>query len=175
MADLFGSSPASGATFPAEGYRTHLFRAWGGGRRLCVIGQNPSKANAIVSDPTITRCVRRARDLRLDGLDMVNIFPLVTPYPDELFAHNDPLGLSHGIDADAAILEHATAAGMVIAAWGGDSRQTARVLHVRDLLAQRGVALHALGFTKGGSPRHPSRLAYSVMPEPWGRRALEEG
>lgn len=173
MADLFRSHPTSGATFPVEGYRTHLFRAWGAGRRLCVIGQNPSRANATLSDPTITRCAKRARDMGFDGLDMVNMYPLVTPYPDELFAHYDPLGLSHGIDADAAILERAVAAGMVIAAWGGDRRQTLRAVHVRDLLAQRGVILHALGFTKDGSPRHPSRLAYSVAPEPWGRRALE--
>ncbi|MFH1553548.1 MAG: DUF1643 domain-containing protein [Pseudomonadota bacterium] len=166
--NLFGHPDAgAGATFPIEGYRTHLYRSWGPGKRLCVIGQNPSRATAIISDGTITRCVSRARSMGFDGLDMVNLYPLVTPYPDELFAHPDPLGLAHGISADAAIMARAGIAGMVIAAWGGDRRQAARVEHVKALLSERGIAVHALGFTKDGSPRHPSRLAYSVQPEIW--------
>lgn len=164
MTDLF---TAAGATFPVAGYRTHLFRAWGEGPRLCVIGQNPSRADAERSDATVTRCCRRARNLGLAGLDMANIYPFVTPYPDEMFAGADPLGLAHGIDADAAILDVAARAGMVIAAWGGDRRQLARVQHVRKLLHDAGIAVHALGFTQDGSPRHPSRLAYAVQAELW--------
>lgn len=164
MTDLFTSADA---IFPADGYRTYLFRAWGEGPRLCVIGQNPSLADAVRSDATVTRCARRARMLGLDGLDMVNLFPFVTPYPDELFAAADPLGLTLGIDADAAIIDVAGRAGLVIAAWGGDRRQAARVAHVRRLLQAHGIEVHALGFTRDGSPRHPSRLAYAVPAVLW--------
>jgi len=165
MADLFLQASAE---FPAQAYRTLLSRWWDDGPRLCVCGQNPSLADRDRSDPTITRCVRRARDLGFAGLDMVNLYPLVTPYPDLMFAVPDALGVEYGIDADAVILDAARKAGMVIAAWGGDRRQAERATHVRRMLNQHGIPLYALGFTLDGAPRHPSRLAYSVQPEVWG-------
>ena len=42
-------------------FRYRLTRRWAAGPRIAFIGLNPSIANAEILDPTVTRCVRRAR------------------------------------------------------------------------------------------------------------------
>jgi hypothetical protein len=53
---------ASAALFDQDRrYRYALTRSWSSGPWACWLILNPSKANAMVNDPTVTRCVSRAR------------------------------------------------------------------------------------------------------------------
>lgn len=170
--DLFTPSaaePRTWATFRDDAagrrHRLVLGRQWSDAPPLVVIGMNPSFADAERSDPTVTRCVRRAERMGAGGLRMLNADTLVTPYPDVIFAL-PPVERCLPIN-DYVIQRECLGALMVIAAWGGDRRQAERTAHVRRKLADAGIPLFALGFTKHGHPRHPSRLGYDVQPVAW--------
>lgn len=152
--------------------RYALSRWWGDGPRLLVIGMNPSVADEVRDDATITRCMRRARDMGLDGLEMRNVFPFVATKPADLWARMlampDMELLGH-IRANSMAVTHATIqAGAVLVAWGTLPKE-ARPSAARmvDVLTSLGRPLLCLGTTRDGSPRHPSRLGYAVQPQPW--------
>ena len=67
----------------------------------------------------------------------------------------------------AALQEVALAAGLVLCGWGthGDLLGQGRL--VAENMRGQGVALHHLGLTKGGQPRHPLYVGYGVAPQLW--------
>jgi hypothetical protein len=136
--------------------RTHrylLTRRWGDGDPMTVIGLNPSKANAFINDPTITRVAGFARREGCGWLRMLNIFGLKATDPadlkDSLEAGIDPAGMC------ADMILEVFARGLVVAAWGAGGRLNGRGREVGARLAASGVRLSCLGVTRDGSPRHP--------------------
>jgi len=124
---------------------------------------NPSTATEVQNDPTIERCEQRARRLGYGGFCVANIFALRATDPRVMRAAADP----EGPDNMSALTQAAEWADTVIAAWGlhGAHRDQghAMALHLR----AAGHDLYHLGLTKGGHPRHPLYLSYSVQPEIW--------
>ena len=53
---------------------------------------NPSTADHLADDPSITRCMSRAVAGKFGRLDVVNLFPLRATDPNELLTHPDPIG-----------------------------------------------------------------------------------
>lgn len=167
-------SIASGAIFSTdERHRYALWRAWEcvgpWPRLLAVVGLNPSTATHEVSDPTVTRCVKRARAMGFEGLAMLNLFSLRSTDPRGLLADE---GWSGGELHDRILEDAAANAGMVIAAWGGpySPRALGRIVEARAdevvrLLGE--YRFHCLGVTKGGHPRHPLYLRSDAEPKPW--------
>lgn len=153
-------SEMSGATFSHDrAYRHLLWRRWSPELPwLNVIGVNPSVADHIKNDPTITRQIERAKILKCGGLLMSNAYDFVSTDPNGM--KNAALPLSEF--GDQAILDAARMAfdsgGYVICAWGNNCS----LVRQRKLLEMlNGIKLHCLGVNGNGTPQHPLYIPYT--------------
>lgn len=163
---LFDVSIGDADFSACRSWRYRLNRRWDSGRGLmnCVM-LNPSTASEIVNDPTVTRCIARARNLGKAGLIVTNLFAWRSTDPAALTKVADPVGP----DNDRAILTAAGDADLVLCAWGNDGAIQGRAAQVlsRLLLAGHGEKPHHLGLTNEVQPRHPLYVSYAVAPVPW--------
>ena len=159
-----GDAPSTAVYSDCERYRYSLTRVWDtqGGKVLFVM-LNPSTATEVQNDPTVERCERRARTLGFGGFRVTNIFAWRDTDPRKMKATGDPIGPHN----DAAILEGATWANRVIAAWGTHGAHMNRGADVAVLLASTGNPLYHLGLSKHGHPKHPLYLPYTQKPQVW--------
>lgn len=128
-------------------YRYRLTRRWGDGENVATfIMLNPSTADADLDDPTIRRCVGFAKREGCDALQVVNLFAYRATTPAVLRTVADPVGSEN----DEYLRRAIDSPGLRIAAWGVHGRAD-RIVVVKSA----GAALHALGTTKDGHPRHP--------------------
>lgn len=159
--NLFEHEIETGATFsPCRTWRYRLWRTWDERPAVNFVCLNPSKATETDDDPTVTRLQVRARKLGFGGLVVTNLFAFRATDPSDMKAAADPVGP----DNDAAIIDSAKAAGMVVAAWGNHGQHRGRAASVRKMLEQAGVELHCLRVTKIGEPEHPLYLSYDLQP-----------
>lgn len=135
-------------------YRYALTRQWDDRPPATFIMLNPSTADAFRADPTVTRCAAFARREQRGGLIIVNLFALRATDPRQLRKHPDPVGPEN----DRFIREHCQAGRLIIAAWGAHGRLQDRDQAVLSMLRETRTPAHHLGFTTGGSPRHPLYL-----------------
>jgi hypothetical protein len=148
-------------------YRYRLWREWNASRpTLAFLMLNPSTADHLVDDPTVTRCFARAVANNFGRLEVANLFPLRATNPDELLTHPDPLGPRNA--ANGAILDMVDRASMVICAWGSHKAVSTRAPDVLHLLRITGMdrKLFHLGMNLDGSPKHPLYIAASARPNP---------
>jgi hypothetical protein len=152
---------------PAPLYRYRLRRLWEEGDRkpLVVIGLNPSTADENVLDPTVSRCVKRARRLGHRGLVMLNLFGLRSTDPAALYRTADPVGREN----DRFLLKETdpAACGAVLCAWGCHAARLGREAEALRLLRKAGRTLYCLKLTKDGHPQHPLYLADALPLQPW--------
>jgi hypothetical protein len=141
---------------PCKRYRYQLWRdlRLAPGPTLVVIGFNPSTADGHVDDPTIRRCVGFAIREQCRRLVMLNLFALRSTDPTYLHGHPDPVGPAN--DDNLLRFIHNEQA-ITVVAWGDlgtfKDRHRAVSALIRDGHANR--AVHCLGLTKSGNPRHP--------------------
>ncbi len=144
-------------------YRYVLWREWDritpGLKHAVFIGLNGSTADELHDDPTIRRCVGFAKEWGFCALAMVNLFAFRTLDPKVLKAQNNPVGINN----DSYIIEVTAHAGITIAAWGTHGGFMGRDKEVMRLF--RLGALHCLGRTKDGFPRHPLYIKKTQAPE----------
>jgi hypothetical protein len=157
--------PSDTATFSTDRvYRYHLGRSWSpGGKRMNFVMLNPSTADAFNDDATIRRCVGFSAAGKFGSLVVTNLFAFRSTDPRGLRQAEDPIGP----DNDAAILDAAHCADLVVAAWGTHGSLHGRGDQVRAMLTDAGVELHVLRLTKAGHPGHPLYVPASTTPEPW--------
>lgn len=141
------------------------------GDRVTFLMLNPSTADAFKHDPTVGECIKRARQLGANALEVVNLFALRSPYPADLRKRSHG---QRGDDADAnlEILRACSRAIMVIAAWGTGGALDHRATVVCEMLREHGIKLHHLGLTQDGWPKHPlargkHRIPAALMPQEW--------
>jgi hypothetical protein len=159
-----GDAPSTAIYSGCERYRYSLTRVWDeAGSRVNFVMLNPSTATEVQNDPTVERCERRARALGHGGFAVTNIFAWRDTDPRAMRAAHDPVGT----DNDAAIIDCADWADLVIAAWGTHGAHLDRGLAVARLLQNSGRPLYHLGLSKAGHPKHPLYLPYSQRPERW--------
>lgn len=144
-------------------YRYCLWRQWGSDRgNYCnFIMLNPSTADAEVDDPTVTRCIRRAKKMGYSGLYVTNLFGLRGTDPACLRGCVDPVGPEN----DGWIGTTARQSKTVICAWGNGGLWMGRSAAVKKLLC--GIQLHALKISSMGEPGHPLYISYGTVPEVW--------
>lgn len=150
-------------------YRYALWRMWD--RRkpyLNFVMLNPSIANAIDNDPTITRCMKRAQLMGFGGIVVTNCYARIATDPGILRriarAGIDVIGVPKNGEHLAV---WAKEAGMVLAGWGVgcDEIVPGRAADVMALLrAAGGPPLMALRLTGKGAPGHPLYLPYGIEP-----------
>ena len=145
-------------------YRYFLLRVWDRRKPKCVfIGLNPSTANEVQNDPTVTRCRNYARFWGYGGLHMLNIFGFRATDPKVMKTQEDP----NGDENDHWLVKISKNAGIVICAWGTHGAYRERGKEVISMLDNAGVALHCLGETKDGFPKHPLYLRADAKPQPF--------
>jgi hypothetical protein len=144
---------------PCQSWRYLLERDLGEGEgTLNFVMLNPSTADAVRNDPTVTRCIGFARRWGFRRLLVTNLFALRSPVPRALRAAGDPVGPEN----DAYILRAARRADRVLCAWGTHGPLRNREAEVLALL--RDVPLEHLGLTRSGQPRHPLYLPATTAP-----------
>lgn len=149
---------------PCERYRYTLTRVWQpGAPRALFVMLNPSTATEAQNDPTVERCERRARALGFGAFCVTNIFAWRDTDPRAMRAAPDPVGPGN----DAAILDGAAWADAIVAAWGTHGAHLGRGAAVERLLRDTGRAVHHLGLTQDGHPRHPLYVVYAQQPQVW--------
>jgi hypothetical protein len=129
---------------------------------------NPSKADEVDPDPTITKCRKFAEAWGYGGIVVVNLFALRSTNPARLTRHEDPVGPEN----DKWILYNAANqtqmnAGLVVLAWGTKGLFKSRHLKVIRMLRERGITTHCLKKTKEGHPQHPLYVKDSTKPIPF--------
>lgn len=145
-------------------YRYALVREWSPGARVAFCMLNPSKADAKITDPTLSRGVAFAKRWGFGSLEFVNLFAFRSTDKRVLSKVADPIGP----DNDAHILAAAGRASLFIVAWGVDGGLRNRDRQVLELLrcVDRCVP-HALRVTKGGFAEHPLYLPGELKPKPY--------
>jgi len=147
---------------PCRTYRYGLWRRWGVGHTLMVVGLNPSTADETQDDPTIRRCIGFARAWGFGALRMANLFAYRAVSPERLRQAADPIGPEN----DRSLQELADGAGLVLAAWGVHGTLGGRDAEVLRLLPE----LQILRLTRDGHPGHPLYLPAGLKPQPWRNR-----
>lgn len=165
----------SSATFsPCERYRYDLRRVWDTSKpTLAVIGLNPSTADEINNDPTVTRCIVRANMLGYGSLIMLNIFAFRATDPEVMLAVDDPIGP----DNDDAIRHHCYLhADTILAAWGCHGLHRSRHVEVTKMITMPPVSrmLNCLGVNKNGQPKHPLYVSYETPLQVFKMRVTEQ-
>jgi hypothetical protein len=140
-------------------YRYLLWRIWDSSLPLlgyCLL--NPSKADAIQPDPTMTRCMGFAALWGYGGIVIANLYAWRATDKDELVGLVDPVGPYN----DDAIRAMCWATSRVVMGWGEHPKLvniSQRAFVVRRILREAKELGH-LGRNGGGrtSPRHPLYL-----------------
>ena len=160
-----GLDTGAGAAFsPCERYRYALWRVWNPDAPFWTFGMlNPSTADHLKLDPTLTRCAVRAAAGGAGGMIVWNLFAWRATDPRDMKRACDPVGEAN----DTIIRQLAGLAAVNVAGWGAHGTHREREHRVRAMLAADGVALHALAFTNAGQPRHPLYLGNDLKPERW--------
>ncbi len=138
-------------------YRYTLWRIWNLNKpKVMFIGLNPSTADEINNDPTVTRCINYSKLWGYGGMYMMNIFAFRTTYPSELKKSTNPIG----IDNDYWIKKVSKSVDKCIGAWGNDGDFLDRSKEIIKLIPQ----LYCLKINNSGEPSHPLYLKSTLKP-----------
>ena len=118
---------------------------------------NPSTADEVKNDPTVTRCVRYAKKWGYGALWVSNIFAYRSTEPRILKLIHDPVGPGNDESIDMMFED----CKMVIAAWGEHGLLNNRSYEIRKKYKGR---LYALRLNASGEPAHPLYLKKSLEP-----------
>lgn len=149
------SSP-QGAIFSEDRkYRYALWRMW---NRilptLLVIGLNPSCADEIKNDPTITRSIVRADRTGFGALIMANLYAYVSTDPKALLSNGDSVGEF----TDYYLKQMITMSGRQLCGWGSFAPVVKRAPIVLAMIKEP----YCLGVNMDGQPKHPLYVGYDV-------------
>lgn len=154
-----------GAVFsPCGTWRYLLWRVGHVRAKLCGMGLlNPSTADHLGDDPTIRQCRARARQARLGGVLVWNLFAFRATLPADLKRAADPVGP----DNDAAISLALRLCPRTVLGWGNHGVHRGRDRAVQALCEGAETRFDVLGITDTGQPRHPLYLASSTRLRRW--------
>ena len=162
-----------GAVFSRDRrYRYRLTRRVGDGERaVTFVMLNPSKADETHDDATIRKCIGFAERWGFGVMYAVNLSPFIATRPADLLKGlPEPRRVQRR--NTMTVLETAAESERIVLAYGNHASRLAkpkgaggRVSRITSLLRNSGHALHCLGVTKSGHPRHPGRIAYETALE----------
>jgi len=141
-------------------YRYLLYREWDKTLpRILFIMLNPSDADEILDDKTISRCIYFAKKFKFGSVEIVNLYSLVSKNPKVLKITNmDPVGK----ETDKYILQASKRAKKIVVAWGTGHFFNNRNIVVKNILIENGFEIFCLKKSKYGHPYHPSRLENNI-------------
>ena len=162
--DLFGHETMVRDAVFAGDERLELIRRWGPGPIACVIGCNPSTADAKGDDPTSLWWTAWFPLFGFGGYRAVNLYPFCTSIPAECRKRadwqlsDDWFARDRMFDNQAHVGKVAKAADQVFVCWGNIAWDDMWIEHVIQEIHE-GVEpypdLWCWGKTKSGAPTHP--------------------
>lgn len=157
----------SGAIFSdCRLYRYLLWRVWDESQPIMsFIGLNPSTADEIDNDRTITRIINYAKRWGFGGLVMLNLFAWRSTDRSVLKKLKSK---AIGLDNDAAIEYGIVLSKRVVLGWGNDgwidNRSAVVSGLIRRLAKEEGVEVCVLKYTDKNQPQHPLYLPANLEP-----------
>lgn len=154
---------------PDELYRYLLVRKWGmGGKRLIVVGLNPSTADAITDDATIKLLTRMAIRYGFSELRMLNLFAFRATEPKVMRAAENPVGPKNEEYLERE-MSNLNGNDRVLLMWGahGNHRNEAnRVMEKLRVNPEVFSRVMTIGLTATGQPRHVLYTRSTVVMHP---------
>lgn len=149
-------------------YRYELRRVWNDSLPPYVSGMlNPSTADAVNDDPTITRNRRRAEAMGFGSLIVWNLGAGRATDPKVWKKLSDPIGPENDNHIRRILSECHKRRGIVVVGWGNHGTFLGRDKVVSQLAREIGVEFFCLGTTKRGQPKHPLYVANALEPTLW--------
>ncbi len=146
-------------------YRYVLWRVWRNNPSLRLfIGLNPSTANEIIDDPTITRSIKRANKDGFGGLLMMNLYAFVSTNPNALLEDGDFIGINN----NAYLEQMIELANQTVCGWGSFAPVKNRAPSVLKMIPEP----YCLGINKDGQPKHPLYISYDTPIVKYDSRAV---
>ena len=137
-------------------YRFQLWRIWDESKPLVMwVMHNPSKADAVEDDHTITRCINYAKEWGYGGIYVGNLFPYRATDPDEL--NNKPIFEIAPMENMAHVRSMTFKCQLHIFAYGNPVVKGMEPDVIDDIW-------HYLKLTKAGNPGHPLYLSKKLTP-----------
>lgn len=122
-------------------YRYKLYKEWGKGKKALAIMLNPSKANCVKSDNTITNVTNFFYDKGFKSLAVLNLFSLMSTDPKRLIHANQSYE-DHNLDILNCECENADE---ILVGWGQFNSRTDISKEVKDiLLIKKDIVLEML-------------------------------
>lgn len=141
---------------PCGKYRYELRRIWDLNKPLaCLVGLNPSTADAKEDDPTIRRCIDFVTGWGYGGFIMVNLFAWRAIDPKELMLQEHRVGAFN----NKYILDAVSRAKLVVFCWGNWGGIFGRDEEVIRMVPDA----QCFGLTKDGHPKHPLYLHHTTQ------------
>lgn len=125
------------------------------------VGLNPSTADEVVNDNTVSKCIAWAKQWGFGAMCMTNAFAFRATDPTVMLSEPDPIGMAN----DAWLADVASEAAIVVICWGNDGAHMNRSEAMLPYLPAG--KLHCFGVTKQGHPRHPLYMANRAELLPW--------
>ena len=144
---------------PDRVHRYALWRTWNESKGIAMfVGLNPSTADEVKNDPTVTRCINYAKRWEFGGMIMGNIFAFRATDPKVMKDSADPVGP----DNDQWLLKLAKETSLIVAVWGNHGEFMERGKAVLRLFEE--TDLHCLALNKTGHPKHPLYCSKALKP-----------
>ena len=136
-------------------YRYALWRVWNLSRPILLqIGLNPSVANEIKDDPTITRGIVRADRNGFGGFIMANLYAFISTKPEALLGDDDFVGEF----TDYYLKQMIELSERQLCGWGSFKPVAKRASIILSMLKEP----YCLGSNVDGQPKHPLYVGYNV-------------
>lgn len=152
-------------------FRYALARVWSKvDPTLLVVMLNPSTADALQDDPTVTRLIHRAQAAQYGGLLVCNLYAYRATDPKELEKRHARAQDIIGPENNDVIKASARKCGHAAVAWGAHPLVKRREQTVLNLLYETHPRLLMIDRTKDGYPKHPLHVAYARTFQPYDGR-----
>ena len=139
-------------------YRYVLSRIWDANKPIVVfIGLNPSTADELNDDSTISKCINYAKSWGYGGFYMLNLFAYRAKNPSDMFNAKEPIGSEN----DNFIKEYIKKSDKVVCVWGNNGDFKQRGESVLELVPNA----YYLKLNKSGQPAHPLYLKSDLIPQ----------
>lgn len=151
-------------------YRYNLTRIWDySKKRIVFIGLNPSTADAVEDDATITRLIEFTKSWGYGGFTIVNIYAFRTRYRTKLNVRSRIGDDIYGPENKANIAIACTnpLVDKIICMWGKDAARWDKRDFIDYIKEGWKDKLYCFQKNGDGSPTHPLYLAASTRPIPY--------
>lgn len=131
-------------------YRYSLSRIWDETKPIIgFIALNPSTADHVEDDRTISRCINFSKLWGFGGFYMLNLFAYRATKPSDMMQSDSPIGSEN----NKYILELNNKVEKIVVCWGDKGRHKSRAREVIKLLSNND--LYCISINNSGEPKHP--------------------